>query len=337
MNADTKWPTLASPCTAALILAFAAATLSSPGAAQEWKPTRHVEIVTPSGAGGGSDTIARLVQRILQENRLLDVTTSVVNKPGAGGAIAWTGLNQHAGDGHHLAISTANLLTNHITGRSPLNYTDLTPLAQLFSESVGVAVRSDSPIRSGRDLLQGLKADAGALSVAVGTSLGDSGHITLALATKAAGADAKKLRAVVFPAAAQGMAALLGGHVDMIASPASNLVPHVLEGKIRMLAVSAPQRLGGALAEVPAWRELGADVVIDNLRGVVGPRAMSAPQVAYWEGALRKMTETGDWQQHLEKNLWVNSFAGAEGSRKALALQYDPMRLGLAELGLAKN
>jgi putative tricarboxylic transport membrane protein len=277
------------------------------------------------------------VQRILQENRLLDVTTSVVNKPGAGGAIAWTGLNQHAGDGHHLAISTANLLTNHITGRSPLNYTDLTPIAQMFSESVGVAVRSDSPIRSGGDLLQRLKADAGALSVAVGTSLGNSGHITLALATKAAGADAKKLRAVVFPAAAQGMAALLGGHVDMIASPASNLVPHVLEGKIRMLAVSAPQRLGGALTEVPTWRELGADVVIDNLRGVVGPNGMSAPQIAYWEAVLKKMTETGDWQQRLEKNLWVNSFAAAEGSRKALALQYDQMRVGLAELGLAKN
>lgn len=274
MNADTKWPTLALPCTPALMLAFAAATLSSPGAAQEWKPTRHVEIVAPSGAGGGSDTIARLVQRILQENRLLDVTTSVVNKHGAGSAIAWTGLDQHAGDGRHLAV---------------------------------------------------------------GTSLGNSGHITLALATKAAGGDAKKLKAVVFPAAAQGMAALLGGHVDMIASPASNLLPHVLEGKIRMLAVSAPQRLGGALTEVPTWRELGADVVIEILRGVVGPRAMSAPQVAFWEAVLKKMTGTGDWQQHLEKNLGVNSFAGAEGSRKALALQDDQMRLGLAELGLAKN
>lgn len=83
-----KRPALASRCAAALILALAAATLSLPGAAQEWRPSRHVEIVAPSGAGGGSDAIARLVQRLLQEHRLVDGTTGVVNRPGAGGAIA---------------------------------------------------------------------------------------------------------------------------------------------------------------------------------------------------------------------------------------------------------
>lgn len=330
-------PGRAMRCLGAIALAIALAALPAGAIAQGWKPSRHVEIVVPSGAGGGSDTIARLVQRILQEHRLVDVTSSIVNKPGAGGAIAWTGLNQHAGDGHHLAVSTANLLTNHITGRSPLNYTDLTAIAQLFSESVGVAVRSESPIKGGADLLQRLKADPAALSAAVGTSLGNSGHIVLALAAKAAGTDAKRLKAVVFPAAAQGMTALLGGHVDLVASPASNLVPHLLEGKVRILAVSAPQRLGGALAEAPTWRELGAEVVIDNLRGVVGPRGLSAPQIAYWEAVLKKMTETGDWKQQLERNAWVDSFTGAEGSGKALKLQYEQMRLGLAELGLARN
>ena len=60
-------------------------------------------------------------------------------------------------------------------------------------------------------------------------------------------------------------------------------------------------------------------------------------QIAYWESALKKMSESPDWRKYLEKNLWENSFTGAEGSRKALQVQYEEMRAGLAELGLAKH
>ena len=270
--------------------------------AQTWKPTRNVELVAPSSAGGGSDNIARLVQKILQEQKLVDAPVSVINKAASGGVVAWNGLNQNPMDGHHLAISTANLLTNHITGRTPLHYSDVTSVVQLFSESVAIAVRADSPIRSGRDLAAQLKTDAGALSAAIGTSLGNSGHIALALVTKTAGGDARKLKAVVFQAAAQGLTALLGGHVDVVASPASNLVAHHIAGRVRIIGLSAPQRFTGALAQVPTWREQGVDVVIDNLRGVIGPKAMTAPQVAYWESAFAGLVRAAEWKTHLDKN-----------------------------------
>jgi putative tricarboxylic transport membrane protein len=302
-----------------------------------WKPSRHVELVAPSAAGGGSDTIARLVQRVLQENRIVEVPINVVNKAGAGGTLAWSGLNQHPGDGHYISISTANLLTNSIAGRSTLSYTDLTPLAQLFSEYAGFAVRADSPIRSGRQLMEQLKRDSASLSAAVGTTLGSGTHIALALTTKAAGGDAKKLKAVVFPAAGNALAALLGGHVDIMGSPLSNLIPHVIDGKLRLLAVTSPKRLGGVLAQTPTLREQGANVEVDNLRGVIGPKGMPAAQIAYWEGALKKMSESAEWRKYLEKNLWENSFTGAEGSAKALQVQYEEMRAGMAELGLVKN
>ena len=318
----------------ALVLA---AAWSSEGTAQSWKPTRHVELVAPSAAGGGSDSIARFVQKVLQENKLVEVPVNVVNRPGAGGTIAWTGLNAHAGDGHHVAISTANLLTNYIAGTSTLNYTELTPLAQLFSEYAAIAVRADSPITTGKELIGRLKADPASLAIAVGTTLGSVGHIALALTTKAAGSDAKKLKAVVFPGAGTAFTALLGGHVDVMASPASNLVAHLADGKIRIIAVASPQRLGGALAQTPTLRESGANVQVDNLRGVVGPKGMTAAQIRYWETTLKKMSETGDWRKTLEKRLWVNNFVGAEGSKKELKLQYDEMRAGMAELGLAKN
>jgi putative tricarboxylic transport membrane protein len=316
-----------------LILALAACT---PCGAQSWKPTKPVELNVPSAAGGGSDHIARLVQRVIDARGLLGSPLVVMNRPGAGGAIAWSALTAHAGDAHYLAISTANLLTNHITGTSPLNYTDLTPVAQLFSESVGIAVRADSPLRTARDLMALLKTDPSRVSAAVGTSLGNSGHVALALATRAAGGDAKKLRAVVFNAAAQGMTALLGGHVDLVASPASNLVQQLGERRIRVLALSAPVRAGGALADVPTWRESGADVVIDNLRGVIGPKGLSAAQLTYWEGVFSALVQSDEWRKSLEQNAWTPGYAGSDGSRAALKTQYDQLRSGLGELGLAK-
>ena len=204
-----------------------AALLSPPAAAQAadtWKPSRHVELVAASAAGGGSDTIARLLQKILQQQKIIEVPLTVFNKPAAGGVVAWSSLNQNPLDGHHLAISTANLLTNHISGRSTLHYTDVTPVAQLFSESLAVAVRADSPLRSGRDLAALLQTDASSISIAIGTSLGNTGHITLAMITQAAGGEAKKLKSVVFQSVSQGVTALLGGHVDVITSPAFNQI-----------------------------------------------------------------------------------------------------------------
>lgn len=67
------------------------------------------------------------------------------------------------------------------------------------------------------------------------------------------------------------------------------------------------------------------------------PACGALAQVDYWEGALRKMVETAEWRGNLEKRLWENSFTGADGSREALKLQYEEMRTGMAELGLAKN
>ena len=311
--------------------------MTTPGTlAQGWKPSRNVELVAASAAGGGSDNLARLVQKILQEQKIIDVSMTVINKPASGGVVAWSGLNQNPMDGHHLSISTANLLTNHITGRSTLHYSDVTSVAQLFSEAVGIAVRTESPLRNGRELAALLKADAGAVSAAIGTSLGNSGHIALALVTLAAGGDAKKLKAVVFQSVSQGVTALIGGHVDVISTAASNLAAHHIAGRIRIIGLTAPQRYAGALAAVPTWREQGISVDVDNLRGVIGPKAMSAAQIAYWEAALARVVATPEWKVHLEKNQWTENFAGAQASRKILSQQHDAMRAGLAALGMEK-
>lgn len=323
---------------AARMLAYCAAVVAPLTAvAQPWKPDRNVEFISPSGAGGGSDQVVRAIDQAMHNNKLIDVTTTIVNKPGAGGDIAWKWLNQNGAGGHHISLMTGNLLTNHISGRSALHYTDLTCIAQLFSEASGVAVRADSPIKSGKELLSILKDDPASLSIAVGTAFGGSGHIAIALATKYAGGEVKKLKTVVFPAFSNALSALLGGHIEVVLNPHSSLIPHVASGKIRAVAVSTPERVGGALAEVPSFKELGANVHVEAFRAIVGPKGMPAQQVAYWEAVMKTMTETAEWKRNVERRGWIPKFASSKDCSEGLKMHYGLMREGLMELGLAKN
>ncbi len=321
---------------AALALACVAAIL--PATAHAWKPTQPIEFISPSGAGGGSDGVVRIIEKMLGNGKLLEVPIAVTNKPGAGGDIAWKWLAQNGAGGHHISLMTGNLLTNHITARSTLNYTDLTCMAQLFSEASGIAVRTDSPIRDGKDLLERLRKDPTSVSAAVGTAFGGSGHITLALAAKSAGSDPKKMKVVVFPAFSQALAALLGGHIDLVLNPASSLIPQMREGKTRIIAVSTPERLAGVLPSVPTLQELGArGVHIEAFRAMVGPKAMPADQVAYWEDILKKMADSADWKKEIEDRGWLAKFRGSKDCNAGVKVQYDLMHDGLSALGLARN
>ena len=102
------------PALALLLLA------GSAGAQSAWKPERNVEIISGTAAGGAVDKANRTVQRIWQDKKILDVTSSVVNKPGGGNTIAWNYINQHAGDGHYVSIAPYTILTNKIIGMSQL-------------------------------------------------------------------------------------------------------------------------------------------------------------------------------------------------------------------------
>ena len=140
-------------------------------AATDWRPEKPVEIISGVAPGGALDLMARAMQKIWQENRTLNVASTVVNRPGAGSAVGWTYMNQHPGDAHYVSVTSATLLTNSITGSNPLTYKDVTPLAQMLSEYIVYAVRADASLRSGRDLVERLKKDPTSVSFGIATTL----------------------------------------------------------------------------------------------------------------------------------------------------------------------
>jgi len=315
------------------VVITASMALAQPAA---WKPARNVEIIVGVGPGGGIDRTARVLQKILQDQRLMEVTVTVVNKPGGGGAIAQTYLNQRAGDAHYWEITATSLLTNHITGKSQYGHKDFTPIAMLSDEYIGFLVRLDSPLKSGKDLLTLLKVDPESLPIGIATAAGNTNHIAAGLAAKAAGGEVKKLRVAVFGSGGEAMAALLGGHVGLVATPAANAIPHLQSGKMRVLAVAAPARLEGALAAVPTWKEQGAEIVVANWRPVIGPRGLSPAQVRFWEDVFARVTSSDDWKSEVARSGSVNHYLNSRDLAAYFDAQYAQFKAILTELGLAK-
>lgn len=305
--------------------------------AQSWSPQKNVEIVVGSAPGGSNDKTGRTVEKILSEKKLVPSTITVNNKPGGGGNISLTYVSQKTGDAHFLAVATPSLLTNHIVGQGSLNYTDFTPIASLFNDYIVFAVNPDSPIKNGRDLVERLKKDPKSISIGFATALGSHNHIGAGLLMKAIGGEAKALKAIAFKGSAEAITALLGGHIDLVTTAAGNVDAQVAAGKLRIVGIAANQRFPGALATIPTWKEQGVNVVFGGWRAIIGPRGMSAAQSAFWETALRKVVETPEWKQDLEKNYWSDDFVAGENFRKEMAQDYAAMKSVLVDLGLAKN
>lgn len=304
-------------------------------AATPWKPDKAVEIIALNAPGGGADRVGRIMAGVMRGGTRLEVPIAVVNKPGGGGNVACAYLNQHPGDGHYLLLSTKGLITNAIAGSGP-NHAEFTPLVHLFGEYVSVTVRPDSPLRTGKDLIDRLKKDPGALSFGIAASLGSPNHQGVAAALKEAGVDIRKMRVVIFPSGGAASTAMLGGHVDVVPLSVSAGASMLRQGQVRMLAVSAPARLPDVLADVPTWREQGYDTVVSNWRGLWGPKGLKAAQVTYWEEAAQRLVESGEWKKELETNFWMNEFLRSSDTRLYLDRDYAQARAFLSELGLAK-
>jgi putative tricarboxylic transport membrane protein len=305
--------------------------------AQGWLPQKNVEIIASSVPGGSNDKTARTLERAFISNKLSPSTFTVVNKSGGGGTIAFAYLSQHAKDPHFLGIAGDGLLTNHILGASKLTYTDFSPIALLFNDYVVMAVATNSPLKTGSDFVERLKKDPNGMSIGFANAFGSTRHISLALLVKAIGGNPRDLKTVVFKGSAEAIAALLGGHIDAVVVGATNTTTHLSSGRMRVIAVGAPKRLTGVLADVPTWREQGVDLVSGSWRGIFGARGLTDAQVAFWEQALRKASQAPEYKSDLEMHYWIDDFKPSAEFKKELEKDYAATKSVLVAVGLAKQ
>jgi putative tricarboxylic transport membrane protein len=303
---------------------------------QGWSPQRNIELIVPVVPGGTNDKLARAIERTLVGSKLVGTSVTVVHRPGGGNQIAYAYMSQHAGDPHYLLMGTSTLITAHAMGSSKISYADFSPIASIFNDYVVLTVNVASPLKSGKELVARMKADPQAMPLGFSSSLGNHHHIIAGLFMKAIGASPRDLKTVIFKGSSESLTALLGGHIEMVSTGAGNAAPHMEAGKLRILGVSSGQRLPGTMASVPTWKEQGVDLVYGSWRSIVGSKGLTAAQVTFWEGAMRKVVDSADWKAELERQYWGDFFTTGPELRAIIDREYKAMKAVLVELGLAK-
>src|SRR3981189_1026259 len=226
-----------------------------------WKPQREIAIIAGTPPGGGVDRSARAPARAIETNSLVEVPVKVVNVGGDGGRNAWLHVDRCVGDGHVIAISSPNMAADYLRGWAPTDPARFPALAILYSEYIAFVVRGDCAIRRGADLLGRLARNAGAVKIALSTSLGNSNHVAVAKVIRHAGGDTRAPSIRVVAPALAAVADVVAGHADVGAITAASAVPELDAGRLRTIGISAPARLPGPYAAAPTWREPGGGCV----------------------------------------------------------------------------
>lgn len=330
---NTLRPLLRSAAWMRLSLAAVLAVGAAPLLAQPWKPSRTVELVVFAAPGGGNDKAARMLQKIWADNKIVDAV--VVNRVGGGGTLAYTYVSQKAGDAHYVAIAQAGILTNQLAGRTTLTYNDMTVLPYIGTEPVALAVRTESPLKTLKDFAGQLRKDPSSLSISPGSTLASTNHFVVALLARQLGADPRKLRMVSFGGSAEAVTNVLGGHIDAMISASNNAVPHMQSGRMRILGISSPKR-AASMPDVPTFREMGFDVIQDSWYVFLGPKAMTAPQVAFWDDVFARTMKTPEWKKFIEENGWEYGFMPSKETATFLKKEYDEAKGIMSDLGALK-
>jgi putative tricarboxylic transport membrane protein len=297
-------------------LVGAAVAMFAAGVAHaEWVPTKTVDIIVHTGPGGGSDLLARAVANMMEKEKLVPVRMQVVNKPGGNGAVAAAAIAERKDDPHTLGFITSVWIANPLTtSEARVTLHDLKPIAQLLMEPAVFAVRSDSPFKTLKEFIEAARARPGQLKQSGGsvTSRDNIIRQTLQHAT------GTKWAFVSFQGGGERLAALLGGHVDIMVIEPQEAGEQVRAGKLRVLAQLADHRLPG-YPDAPTLKEAGFDVTpTPQIRAVVAPPQMPAEAAAYWEGRFARLCQTPSWKKYIHDYQLEASFLPGAELRKSI-------------------
>ena len=292
------------------------------------------KVMVPAGAGGGYDTTTRLALGMLDKAGLFKDGAVFTNKPGAGGTL---GLGEFIrtskGQDNALMGMGVILLGSIMATKGSLPITDTTPVARLTFEYNGLAVPTNSPFKTVKDLTDALKANPGAVSFG-GGSAGGVDHIIAGMIARSAGVAPARINYIAYGGGAEAVTQLAGGKIAVLVSGASELKGLADAGRVRIIAVTSPERL--AEVEAPTLKEAGVDVAMGNWRGIVGAPGMSAAAQQNWVERLERMTAQAEWKAELAKSGLQSAFLGGSKFGAFIAEENARIRPILEELGVAK-
>ncbi|SDX79932.1 tripartite tricarboxylate transporter substrate binding protein [Salimicrobium album] len=302
---------------------------------EDWKPEKNVEIVAPAGAGGGWDTTARSVGKILEEEDIMDKSVGVVNKEGGGGAVGWSYINS-TNNPHNIFVSSPPLVFIPLNGQSELSYEDFTPLANMIADYGAFAVDADAKWNDLNELFEDMKKDPSSVTVVGTSSPGSMDHMQFVSIAKKAGVDIKKIK-YVSAQDAGGMTQIMNGSADVYSTGVAETVEQVKAGEVKVLGITAEERLDGeVLSEFPTAKEQGIDATFVNWRGFFGPGDMTDAQVSFYEEKLKKVSESDAFADIRDNYGWNEMYMNSEEYKEFLQKQTEELGTLLDELDMGQ-
>jgi tripartite-type tricarboxylate transporter receptor subunit TctC len=284
----------------AVLIAIALLAVVPGAAAQEPYPSRPITVVAPFPPGGVADLTARPVAAAME--KVLKSPVGVVNKTGAAGAVGMQFVATSKPDGYTLllALSSISIIpeADKLFGRPPAFTVDqFEPIALISADPTVLVVPADKPWRTAKDFIEDAKKRPGQISFSSSGVYGTL-HMAMELLSHAAGV---KLRHVPYGGAGPALTAILGGHVDALASGPAVVLPHIKSGKLRPLAGWGDKRVA-ALPEVPTFRELGyADAEFYIWAGLFAPKGTPEPVLAKLRDTLRAAVAEPEFKGAMDK------------------------------------
>ena len=325
----------------ALGAAVAAALLAMAGGAlaqAAWQPTKPVEFVVPAGTGGGADQMARFIQGVVVKHKLMKESLVVVNKSGGAGAEGFLAVKEAKADPHKIIITLSNLFTTPLATGVPFNWKDMTPVSMMALDQFVLWVNADTPYKTAGQFLAAVKAAGPNKMKMGGTGSKQEDQILTAGMEKATGT---KFIYIPYKGGGEVAVQLVGGHVDATVNNPIEAVAQWRAGKLRPLCVFDDKRMPykekvtdkEAWGDIPTCKEAGVPTDYLMLRGIFMAPGVTPAQTAYFVDLMKKVRETPDWKDFMEKGAFNTTALSGTDFVKWLSSADIQHRLLMTEAG----
>lgn len=293
------------------LLAVFGLSMAAPAAA--WEPAKPVEFVIPAGTGGGADQMARLIQGIVVKHNLMKQSLIPINKSGGAGAEGFLDVKGSKGDPHKIIITLSNLFTTPLATGVPFSWKDLTPVAMLALDQFVLWVNAETPYNTAKEYLDAVKKAGPNKFKMGGTGSKQEDQIITVAIEKAAGV---KFTYVPFKGGGEVATQLVGKHIDSSVNNPIEAVAQWRAGKLRALCVFDDQRMPYKTKvtdtmswnDIPTCKESGVPTDYVMLRGIFMSPGVSKDQVEFYVNLFKKVRETPEWKDFMEKGAFNQSF-----------------------------
>lgn len=314
----TKWST--GILAAAFLLPGTAATSH----AADWKPTKPVEFVVPSGAGGGTDQFARLVQSIIVKHKLMDQSIVVTNKSGGAGAEGFLDVSLARNEPHKVVFGTNNAYLLPFVLKVPYTYDQLTPIVMMALDEFLIWVPADAPFDNPKAYLDAVKADP-AKYIMGGSQSKDTDQTLNELINKTYGV---KLAYIPFKSGGEAATQLAGKHISSNVNNPNENISQWRAGQVKPLCVFAKERMKYkekitatmSWGDIQTCRESGLPIDEYQMPRVIYMSSAAKPeQIAFYASLFRKVSESPEWKAFLTNNALNGTFATGNDAKAYIA------------------